>query len=204
MFQIGRASTLIDPGDQGSIPLTINIPFHKVKGGVSDSRDEGGDVMKLYLIQHGEAKTEREDPERSLTERGEDEVKRVAEAGKRLGVLPSKIYHSGKLRAKQTADMIAGALKIPGASVQAVQGLNPNDDVRPWAERISTESEDLMLVGHLPFLDKLASLLLCGDENARLVLFRYSAIVRLDQKEDRRWAVRWILTPEMISYRSES
>jgi phosphohistidine phosphatase len=155
--------------------------------------------MKLYLVQHGEAKTEREDPERSLTERGEDEVKKVAEAAKRLSVLPSKIYHSGKTRAKQTAEMIARALKIPGASVQAVQDLNPNDDVRPWAERISTESENLMLVGHLPFLDKLVSLLLCGDENARLILFRYSGIIRLDQKEDRRWAVRWILTPEMTS-----
>jgi phosphohistidine phosphatase len=54
-----------------------------------------------------------------------------------------------------------------------------------------------MFVGHLPFLDKLASLLICGNENVRAVLFRYSAIVSLDQKEDRRWAVRWILTPEM-------
>lgn len=153
--------------------------------------------MKLYLIQHGEAKTEKEDPERSLTERGEEEVKRISEAAKRLNIRPSKLYHSGKLRAKQTAEMIAGALKMSGPSVQAVQGLNPNDDVQPWAERISKESEDLMFVGHLPFLDKLASLLICGNENARAVLFRYSAIVCLDQKEDRRWAVFWILTPEM-------
>jgi phosphohistidine phosphatase len=59
------------------------------------------------------------------------------------------------------------------------------------------EKEDLVLVGHLPFLEKLASFLLCGNENARLVLFRYGAIVYLDQKEDKRWAVRWILTPEV-------
>jgi len=154
--------------------------------------------MRLYLIQHGEAKSEREDPERSLTEKGEEEVKRISEAAKRLNLRPSKVYHSGKLRARQTAEMIANALKISAPSVQAVQGLNPNDDVRPWAERISKESEDLMLVGHLPFLDTLASLFLCGNENARVVLFRYSAIVCLDQKEDRRWAVRWILTPEMV------
>jgi phosphohistidine phosphatase len=155
--------------------------------------------MKLYLIQHGEAKSEAEDPERSLTAKGEEEVKRISRAGKRLNIQPSMIYHSGKLRAKQTAEMIADALKISAPSVQAVQGLNPNDDIRPWAERISKETKDLMIVGHLPFLDKLTSLFLCGNENARVVLFHYSAIVCLDQKEDRRWAARWILTPEMAT-----
>ena len=71
------------------------------------------------------------------------------------------------------------------------------NDVHLWAERISKETKDLLLVSHLPFLEKLSSLLLCGDENARLVLFRYGAIVHLDQKEDKRWAVRWILNTEM-------
>ncbi len=154
--------------------------------------------MKLYLIQHGEAKTEKEDPERSLTEMGEEEVKRVSKAAEKLNIRPLRVYHSGKTRARQTAEMIAGRLEISAPSVQAVQGLNPNDDVKPWAERISQETEDLMIVGHLPFLEKLASLLISGNENARVVLFRYSAIVCLDQKEDRGWAVRWILTPEMV------
>jgi phosphohistidine phosphatase len=155
--------------------------------------------MKLYLIQHGEAKPDVEDPERPLTARGEEEVTGVSRIATGLNIGPSKIYHSGKLRAKQTAEIIAGALKIPGLCVQSVQGLNPNDDVRPWVERISREKEDLMLVGHLPFLEKLTSSLLCGNEGGRLVLFRYGAIVCLDQKEDKRWAVRWILTPEMAS-----
>jgi phosphohistidine phosphatase len=64
-------------------------------------------------------------------------------------------------------------------------------------ERLLEEAEDLMIVGHLPFLEKLTSLLLCGDEKTRLVLFRYGAIVCLVQKEDKKWAVLWILTPEM-------
>jgi phosphohistidine phosphatase len=157
--------------------------------------------MKLYLMQHGEAKSEVEDPERSLRARGEKEVANVSTAANGLHIRPSKIYHSGKLRAKQTAEIIASALKIPNPGIQFGQGLNPNDDVRPWAERISKEREDLMLIGHLPFLEKLTSLLLCGNENARLVLFRYGAIVCLDQKEDKGWAVRWILTPEMASFK---
>ena len=155
--------------------------------------------MKLYLIQHGEAKSEAEDPERPLTARGEKEIGAVSKIAGGLQIRPSKIYHSGKLRAKQTAEIIASALRISDSLVQSVQGLNPNDDIHPWVERISKEKEDLMLVGHLPFLEKLTSFLLCGDERARLVLFRYGAVVCLDQKEDKGWAVRWILTPEMAS-----
>lgn len=155
--------------------------------------------MKLYLTQHGEAKSEVEDPERSLTPRGEKEVMGVSKAASGLHIMPSKVYHSGKLRAKQTAEIVANELKIPDLNVQSVQGLNPNDDIHPWAERISKEKEDLMFAGHLPFLEKLTSFLLCGNENARLVLFRYGAIVCLDQKEDKGWAVRWILTPEMAN-----
>ncbi len=155
--------------------------------------------MKLYLIQHGEAKSEAEDPERSLTERGEKEVLAVSKMAGGLQIRPSKINHSGKLRVKQTAEIVASALKVHDSLAQPVQGLNPNDDIHPWVEQISKEKEDLILVGHVPFLEKLTSSLLCGDENARLVLFRYGAIVRLDQKEDKRWAVRWILTPEMAS-----
>ena len=113
--------------------------------------------MKLYLIQHGEAKSEAEDPERSLTARGEKEVIAVSKVAGGLQIRPSKIYHSGKLRAKQTAEIIAGALRISASLVESAPGLNPNDDIQPWAERISKEKEDLMLVGHLPFLEKLTS-----------------------------------------------
>ncbi|OGP93481.1 MAG: phosphohistidine phosphatase SixA [Deltaproteobacteria bacterium RBG_16_48_10] len=130
--------------------------------------------MKLYLVQHGEAKSEAQDPQRSLSERGEEEVTNVAREVKRLDLHPSRIFHSGKLRAMQTAEILADSLKRPA---EEAQGLNPNDDVRVWADRISTEKEDLMIVGHLPFLEKLASLLITGNENVRPVFFRYSGIV---------------------------
>ena len=64
--------------------------------------------MRLYLVQHGEAKSEAEDPERSLTKRGEEETGKVSVAAKRLSIRPSKIHHSGKKRAEQTAGIIAG------------------------------------------------------------------------------------------------
>ncbi len=154
-----------------------------------------GGKMRLYLIQHGEAKQETEDPKRSLTEKGVEEVKRVAKMARLLKIQASKIYHSGKLRADQTAKIFSEELNLPSSSAE---GLNPLDDVRPWAERILREKDDIMIVGHLPFLDKLTSLLLCGNENVRLVLFRYGAIVCLEQRDEKDWAIKWIITPEMI------
>ncbi len=154
--------------------------------------------MNLYLVQHGESKPEAEDPERSLTAKGEEETRKISIAGRKLNIRPSKIYHSGKLRAIQTAKIIAEGLTLSPSSLSLAQGLNPNDDVKPWANQISEETEDLMLVGHLPFLEKLASLLLCGNEEARVVMFRYSGIVCLERKEDKKWGLRWILLPEMI------
>jgi phosphohistidine phosphatase len=152
-------------------------------------------TVRLYLVQHGEAKSESEDSERSLTARGEEETGKISDAMKRLSTYPGKIYHSGKKRAEQTAGIIAAALD---RHAQMGQGLNPNDDIRPWVEGISAEAEDLMIVGHLPFLEKLASFLVCGDEGTKAVLFRYSAIVCLEKKEAERWTVDWVLKPEMV------
>ena len=111
--------------------------------------------MRLYLVQHGEAKSEAEDPERSLAIRGEEETRKISGAANRLGIRPSRIYHSGKKRAEQTAGIVARL----DLSTQLGQRLNPNDEIRPWVERISREAEDLMIVGHLPFLEKLAPFL---------------------------------------------
>ena len=149
--------------------------------------------MRLYLAQHGEAKSEAEDPERSLTMRGEEETRKISDAAKRLGIRPSRIYHSGKKRAEQTARIIGEAINL---SAQLGRGLNPNDDVRPWVERISGEAEDLMIVSHLPFLEKLASFLVCGDERAKAVMFRYSAIVCLERSVSGRWSVNGVIKPE--------
>jgi len=154
--------------------------------------------MKLYLVQHGEAKSEIEDPERSLTANGEKAVARVAKAAKKMDIKPARIYHSGKKRAMQTAEIIGSGLQVPAQNIEAVEGLKPNDDVHPWVEKILQEKKDIMLVGHLPFLEKLTSLLMCGDENARVVLFRYGGMVCLEQKEDNNWAVAWVLRPEMV------
>jgi phosphohistidine phosphatase len=84
----------------------------------------------------------------------------------------------------------------PTSGVAAVAGLAPRDDVRPIAAELLRESEPVMLVGHLPFMARLAGFLLTGDPEEAVVKFRYSAIICLAHTEAR-WQVVWVLTPEL-------
>jgi phosphohistidine phosphatase len=97
--------------------------------------------MELYLVRHGEAMSEAEDPERPLTARGRQEAQRVSAVAARLGLRLAEIRHSGKRRAAETAEIFAGALGVR-ERVVAVAGLAPNDDVRPIAAALDTAPQD--------------------------------------------------------------
>jgi phosphohistidine phosphatase len=151
--------------------------------------------MKVYLVQHGEAESKSVDPARSLTARGREDVERMAAFAARLGVEVHQIRHSGKTRAEQTAESLGRALDPPGGVV-AVSGLDPKDDVRPVAEALERGAHPVMLVGHLPFLARLAGRLVVGDEERSPVEFHNAGIVCLSYEEGR-WRVAWAATPEM-------
>jgi len=153
--------------------------------------------MELYLVQHGEAKSEAEDPQRPLTNRGREEVQRMAAFAARAGLKVNQVRHSGKRRAEETASILAEHLS-PAGGVQAVSGLAPMDDVRPIAQALPKETAPLMLVGHLPFMDRLAGLLVTGDPNCSVVRFRRGGIVCLEGAGDD-WAVKWVVTPELVA-----
>ncbi|RLE52318.1 MAG: phosphohistidine phosphatase SixA [Candidatus Methanomethylicota archaeon] len=155
-------------------------------------------VLKLYLVQHGEAKREEEDPSRPLTDRGWEEAKRVAGFLAKAGVRVDKVFHSGKLRALQTAQVFADALK-PSKGVEQADALDPLADPRVWADRLRGFREDLMLVGHLPHLSKLASLLLAGREDLEVVKFRMAGVVCLERDEVGKWSLLWAIRPELLA-----
>jgi len=152
--------------------------------------------VKLYLVQHGEAKNKAEDPQRPLTERGRDDVVRVAAFAARAGLQVDQIRHSGKRRAEETAAILAEHLS-PAEGVVASPGLAPRDDVRLVAKALRDETQPEMLVGHLPFLDRLASLLVTGDAECSIVRFQKGGIICL-VREDGNWAIGWIITPDLI------
>jgi len=152
--------------------------------------------MQVYLVQHGRAKSKQEDPARPLTEAGRVEVERVARAVTAV-VHPALILHSGKARAEQTAEIFAAQLK-PAQGVHAVEGLDPDDEPQRILARLEQAQESLLLVGHLPHLSRLAALLLVGDPERELVAFRNGGVVCL-ARERRRFALCWILTPELVA-----
>ncbi len=153
-------------------------------------------MTELFLVQHGEAKTKDEDPERPLTGRGAAVVEKMAAWAARAGVKVEEIRHSGKRRAEQTAGILGRHL-APDRGVVAVAGLNPKDDVEPVARELAGRDEPLMLVGHLPFLDRLASHLVAGDPEAAVARFRNAGIVCLE-RDAGAWSLLWAVTPKLV------
>jgi phosphohistidine phosphatase len=149
--------------------------------------------VQLYLVQHGQAKAENEDPARRLTDQGEEDVAGVAHhAVVQLGVRPLRVVHSGKTRARQTAEIWG---ELVNADVEEADGLAPNDDPTIWIERLRGEAEDLMVVGHLPHLARLAGLLVTGDSDRSVIRFRQGGLVGLE-RTDAVWVVSLVLPPE--------
>lgn len=149
--------------------------------------------MRLYLVQHGEAKAESEDPDRPLTDRGAADVRRVARnAVERLGVRPGRLVHSGRTRARQTTEIWAELLD---ARPEEADGLAPGGDPSTWVERLQHETGDLLLAGHLPHLARLAGVLLAGDAERPVVTFRPGGLVGLEHG-DTGWSVWVVLPPE--------
>jgi phosphohistidine phosphatase len=156
-------------------------------------------AVHLYLVQHGKALSKAEDPERPLSDNGREEVRRVAGyVNRRTDILIRQINHSGKTRARQTAELLAEAIQPP-EGVNDVPDLAPLDDPSVWVSYLAETTRDLMLVGHLPNLSKLAALLICQDETKKVVDFQMGGVVCLSRDEDGRWAVRWMVTPDIVA-----
>ncbi len=152
--------------------------------------------MKLYLAQHGKAKSKEEDPERSLTDEGAREVEAVGKFLKKAGVKVEKIFHSGKRRAQQTAEIFGRFLS---AQVEKTDGLEPLADIAVWAEKVQKLEEDVMLVGHLPHLSKLANYLISGNPDLDALVFRFGGVICLERDEGGKWRVLWVVRPEIVA-----
>jgi phosphohistidine phosphatase len=152
--------------------------------------------MALYLVQHGKSLSKETDPERGLSEDGIKETGLIADTAKNYRIKVRGIRHSGKKRAFQTAEIFAFALK-PVDGVRESAGLNPLDDVSSFAETIRTEDE-IMLVGHLPFMANLVSFLITGSTDKPVFQFQNSGIVCMDKVSDTgQWIIKWTLMPQI-------
>jgi phosphohistidine phosphatase len=108
------------------------------------------------------------------------------------------IMHSGKTRARQTAEALAGCFS-PKDGIREVSGLRPLDNPNIWVDRLKERDEDVMLVGHLPHLGKLATILLCGPDDKSSVDFQTGGIVCMARDEYGCWSISWSFCPKLIS-----
>jgi phosphohistidine phosphatase len=149
---------------------------------------------RLYLVRHGQAKSKDEDPERGLTDAGRTDVTRMAAWAAAVGIQVDEIRHSGKLRARQTAEIFAEHL---GTQAVEAPGLAPKDDVAAVAAAIEQDQAVVMLTGHLPFLERLAALLITGNSDGDVLTLEASALVELTQTGDD-WKATGLMQPRLL------
>ena len=148
--------------------------------------------MSLFLVQHGRSLPKDIDPDQGLSAEGISEVERIAGIAKKNKVPVSFIKHSGKKRARQTADIFASNLK-PEGGVLETSGLKPLDDVSAIASTIDS-MDNIMLVGHLPFMERLTSFLITGSIDKPVLKFQNGGIVCMDRDPDNQyWFIKWVL-----------
>ena len=152
--------------------------------------------MYLYLIRHGEALPENVDPNRPLSGKGTLDISEISSFLKLATIKVDEIWHSTKLRAKQTAELIAEG--VPHTNMVEREGLKPNDPVDKIAEELNVLHENIVIVGHLPFLEILASRLLTTSDNLHAVNFREGGVVCLEKWETG-WTISWMMTPGLLT-----
>lgn len=154
--------------------------------------------MKLYLVQHGEALSKDEDPGRPLSEQGRRDVQAMAELMGAAGIRVTRVWHSGKQRAEQTAVLLARRLS-PRCRAEAIGGIRPNDSTAEFSQDVDVWQEDTLIVGHLPFMSRLVSGLVCGDPERELVSYYPGSVVCLERSGAHSWSVQWMLRPDVFA-----
>jgi phosphohistidine phosphatase len=152
--------------------------------------------MRLYLMRHGEAAGGRLDP--GLTEAGAGTIRRMSTHLARIAE-PTAIRHSVKRRARETAEILAGGLGVP---LEEAKGLSPQDAEEPVAEELAFETDDLLIVSHLPFIDRLLTALVFPRGGGDRFVLNPGSVLGLERADLRPghaiWWVRWFVTPEVM------
>jgi phosphohistidine phosphatase len=150
--------------------------------------------MALFLVQHGKSLSKAADPEQGLSKEGIAQVELIAGVARGYGVRPLRIRHSVKKRARQTAELFAAALD-PTDGIEEITGIKAMDDVEPVAKKLKA-TDHMMLVGHLPFMERLTAHLITGTIAITVFKFQNGGIVCLDQDpEGGNWFIKWTLMP---------
>lgn len=153
--------------------------------------------MKLYLIRHGESISSDLGAEKTLSPTGHKEISQLAHYLAKLNLSVDLILHSEKLRAKQTANLLTTAFSYK-KNMQSCSQLNPEGSVLSFLEKIYPLQGNILIVSHMPFLGKLASHLVVGNENQDILAFKTGTIACFEQLTDFAWIIQWVLYPTLV------
>ena len=153
--------------------------------------------MKVYLVQHGDSVSKEIDPARPLSDKGRKDVEKIAELLQVMDLKVTVIQQSGKTRAAQTAKILNSKITSVKGNLQK-DGIAPNDPVEPLSDELMEVQEDLMIVGHLPFLSKLATRLLGGTKEQSFIAFQPGGVVCLEKGEGDNWRLGWMMIPALL------
>ncbi len=145
----------------------------------------------LILVHHGDAVGPNVDLMRPLSSVGRAAVERLAAAAARKGVKPDAIWHSGKLRARQTAELFWAACN-PLATFTAERGLQPDDPPRWIRDQLAGDTRSILIASHMPFLPRLLASLLGARDASAVLAFPQHGCVALEADRDD-WKELWRL-----------
>lgn len=161
--------------------------------------------MTLYVAQHGEALPKDVDPDRPLSEQGRTDVQRVGATLARAGLAVPHVLHSGKTRARQSAELLAERLAAPGSTPVEREGLKATDPAGDLAATVASWGEDALIVSHLPLVGRLVARLVAGDEEREVVAFQPGTVACLEPGEEGSgadgggWRLAWMLRPGLAA-----
>jgi phosphohistidine phosphatase len=154
--------------------------------------------MKLYCVRHGHAELSLNDVgDRALTPEGIQDVEKIAAHLAHRNVQISHLMHSSKQRAMDTAKILGSEI-LPNQNMELSELLEPDKLIEPLVDQIYSWNDDTMLVGHLPYIAKLVSQLVIGDDCYNLVRFTPGTVVCLERIDTQEWTIDWVLRPELL------
>jgi phosphohistidine phosphatase len=142
--------------------------------------------VRLFLVHHGDAVGPNVDPQRPLSLQGRQDVERLAAAVAARGAKPAIIWHSGKLRAKQTAEAFWRTCN-PFAEFSATRDLQPEDPPDWMRDRLRGESRDILIAGHYPHLPGLLGMLIGGGPPFP----QHGVVALVSEDEGATWTEEW-------------
>jgi len=143
-------------------------------------------------MRHGEAISGVPDWQRPLSGRGRAQTSAMAHRARNRGVSIAWVYHSGILRAQQTAELFAAVL-APERGVRGIGGICPDDDPLILKAQLDETTQPVLLVSHLPYLSRLAGLMAAGDSERSVIGFEPATLVCLTRQADK-WKLNWSLS----------